>query len=446
MKKIYTLFVAGLVGGSMIAQQSAIPSQTAPLGKAKLTPAQAAQAAGFSARKNAELKNKKTTTVYEMMSPHDAVTTGPHSGNFTTYVDPVFVDSTVTTNFGSGATYVGSMKQGGVFDATSTNYSAGNPVVNPISAFQAYTIDTVWIAGYYNIKTGGATPGDTLVCELSYGPKASAWYQALTISSTTPAEKWNMPMNVASLAAGDACHDKAPSTNKMVLKRLLTAADTVSVGNPNFPYIAIAANLNVPAGDIVGIQYTFSPKAAYSAGASYYTAPTNTATMNSFLALLDEQTGLTSTNGNNWFYDASSDGTSGVLDIKGRYGIWPAAQSFLDGVMLPYTNDGYLWTMSVSYVPSGINELSNNGLTLSQNTPNPFGTVSAVNYELAKESNVTFTVYDVTGRVVMNNALGNVATGAHTVNLNAADFGKGVYFYSITANGTTLSRKMVITE
>ncbi|HXC03774.1 MAG TPA: hypothetical protein VNZ86_03430, partial [Bacteroidia bacterium] len=228
MKKFYTLFVAGLVGGSMIAQQSEVPSQTAPLGKAKVTPAQAAQAAGFSARKNAELKNKKTPTVYyQMMSPHDAVTTGPHSGNFTTYVDPVFVDSTVTTTFGTNpSTYVQSMKQGGVFDATSTNYPAGNPAVNSIPASQPYTIDTVWIAGYYNIKTGGATPGDTLVCELSYGPKASAWYQALQISSTTPPEKWNMPMNVASLVKGDACHDKAPSTNKMVLKRVLTAMDT----------------------------------------------------------------------------------------------------------------------------------------------------------------------------------------------------------------------------
>jgi len=430
----------------MIAQQSTVPFQTAPLGKAKVTPAQAAQAAGFTARKNAEYKNNRSNTVYEMMSPHDAVTTGPNAGNFTTYVDPIFVDSTVTTNFGSGATNVTSMKAGGVFDATSTNYPLGNPAVNSISAAQPYMIDTVWIAGYYNITGGGATPGDTLRVELSYGPKASAWYSALQIPTTTPPEKWNMPTNTVSLAKGDVSFDKAPNTNLMVIKHVLTALDTVSVGNANYPYIAIPAALNVPAGSIVGIQYTFSPKAAYTANQSYYTSAPNTSTMNSFLGLLDEQTGLTSSNGMNYFYDASSDGTSGQLNQTSRYGIWPSAQSFLDGVMLPYTNDGYLWTMSVSYTPTGINELTQNGLSLSQNNPNPFGVVSTVNYELANESNVVFTVYDVTGRVVMHNVLGNVSAGAHSINLNAADFGKGVYFYNIKANGASLSRKMIITE
>jgi hypothetical protein len=437
MKKIFTLVAFGTIAGSMLAQQA--PLQTAPLGKMKANPAVVTRMNEFMNKQAKQKAANKTTTVYEYLSPHDAVYNGINTGNFTTYVDPLFMDSSVVVNFGTAAP-VTTMKAGGVFDGTSANYPAATPAQPSIIASQPYMIDTVWVAGEYRIL--GAAAGDTLQVEISWGPKASAWYAGLTIAP----QKWNMPKNTPSLAAGNKCFATAPTSNSKVLRYVMTMADSATVSNPNYPYFALPANISIPAGSIVGIQYTFIPKATHTVGQTYFASPTNNSTMNSFLAILDEQTGLTATNGADYFYDASSDGTSGNLNETGRYGIYPAAQSFLNGDMLPYTNDGYLWSMSVSYIPTGIQEITNNGVSLSQNIPNPFNGVSTINYDLNTESTVVFTVMDVTGRIVAENNYGKMGSGAHQITVNSADFSKGVYFYSIKANGTSLSKKMIITE
>jgi hypothetical protein len=449
MKKIYTLLLAGTMGGSLFAQQVQTAAQHPCSASMSLTPAQLAQLEAARAHKINELhtKSMNSSTVYGWYSPHDAITKGTFAGNFTTYVSPLFTDSTVTSTFApSPASNVFLMKAGGVFDGTSTLYPAqsSNPVPTILGS-QPYTIDTIWVAGYYNIKQ--ATAGDTLSVEISFGPKASTWYQGLQISTATPPESWNMPLNTTSLMPGDRSFATAPAANRMIIKHVLSVTDTISVGNPNYPYIAIPVNLNIPGtSNIVGVQYTFSEKSVYTANQSYYVSGTNTSTMNSYLALLDQQTGLTSSNGMNYFYDASSDGTSGELDTKSRYGLWPAAQSFLNGCMLPDPNSGYIWALAISYTPTGINELNQNGLTLSQNSPNPFGVTSTVNYSLDKESDVIFTVYDLTGRIVSQNNFGGMNAGSHSINLNAADYGKGVYFYNIKTNSASLSKRMVITE
>jgi hypothetical protein len=439
MKKIYTLFVGLIAAGSLLAQQTQAPLQTGSLGKHPMTPAQSAKINSFGAQKVAEYKHNKTATVHEYLSPHDAVySIQGGSAAFSTYVDPIFPDSTVVVNFGTPAN-VTTMKAGGIFDGISNNYPNATPSQPSIIFAQPYTIDTVWVAGQYFAKN--IASGDTLQVEVSWGPKASTWYASLQLPGP-PVEKFRMPKNTTSTAAGNKSFSTAPAANSTILKHVFTIADTTSGG----AYFALPCNLNIPAGSIVGIEYTFIPKAAYVAGQTYFASPTNTATMNSFLAILDEQAGLTASNGMNYFYDSTSSGISANLNQTARYAKFPTAQAFLNGDMLPYTNDGYLWAVSVNYTPTGINELSKYGVALSQNMPNPFNGVSEVNFELTVGSDVVFSVYDITGRVVLENKLGSVTAGKHSVFMNASELGKGVYFYNIKANGASLSKKMIISE
>jgi hypothetical protein len=100
---------------------------------------------------------------------------------------------------------------------------------------------------------------------------------------------------------------------------------------------------------------------------------------------------------------------------------------------------------SVSFTDAtGVSTISDNGFSISQNSPNPFTKTSLINYDLIKPSDVVFTVNDITGRELVNNKYTMVSPGKHQITLDATKFKAGVYFYSFNINGTTETRKMVI--
>jgi hypothetical protein len=86
------------------------------------------------------------------------------------------------------------------------------------------------------------------------------------------------------------------------------------------------------------------------------------------------------------------------------------------------------------------------GIQLYQNTPNPFNGVSTINYELPQAGQVTFEVFDVTGKQIVEMNEGNKGAGSYQVSLNAADFAAGAYYYTLTVGAERVSKKMVITK
>ena len=442
MKTFTTIFAAAILGGTICAQQIDAPVRATPIKQQRVD---AVTAKKLSDKIQAHRKQHAMTAagVNERISPTSAILNGVNSGGIGYYIDPLFVDSTVTTNFGSGATSVQTLKAGGVFDPSSTYYYPSET----LPSWEAYTIDTIWVAGSYTIVAAGSAVKDTLQLEVSWGPVASAWYTGLSIP--TPAEKWAMPLNTVSTLAGNKSFSTAPVANSIKLKHAFVKNDTVTIGTTgkNWPYIPMipVTPIAIPAGSIVGIEYTYINKLAHTANQNYHTFPTNNATMNSYMAYEAADTSATS---HHWFYDSTSYGTSGALYPKNRYGIMPTAQAFLNGVMFPMTDAGYLWDISLTHsvLVTGADNLSKYGVALYQNTPNPFNGTSEVHYQLGNASDVVFTVYDITGRVVIETQLGKMDAGMHTVSMNAAEFTKGVYFYNIKANGASFSKKMTITE
>ncbi len=94
----------------------------------------------------------------------------------------------------------------------------------------------------------------------------------------------------------------------------------------------------------------------------------------------------------------------------------------------------------------GISELNNmSGIKLSQNVPNPFNKTSTINYEIEKGATVALSIYDVTGKKVLEQNEGNQNAGKHNINFNAQNLSAGVYYYSLTAGKNTTSvMKMVV--
>lgn len=445
MKKIYLFTLFGAAMSSLSAQQISIQESTQ-----KRIPISADKAAKIKANKKAPTTNN----AYAYFCPTDAAVCNidpNNAGNtFATYIDPLFVDSTVTATFSGSTSHVTSMKAGGVFDITSHFFNGQNGIPFAGSATTPYDIDSVWVGGEYKMQNPAC--GDTLQVEISWGPAASTWYAGLQITGP-PAMSWKMPKNTPSVLSGNHCFSTAPGSNSIILKHIFVVADTAVYTNPNFPYILLKPStpITIPAGSIVGIQYTFIPKATYTFGQNYFTSPTNNSTMNSYMSYITEEKDLSATppgTPQNYFYDASSKQTSGVLSQKARYGTYPSAQTFLNGTMGPFTNDGYLWALNAHYASTvGVNEITNSGFALGQNMPNPATNLTTINYQINKAaSSMAFEIYDIRGVKVFEKTQTGVQQGKYSVELNGANYPAGIYFYSLTVDGNKITKKMVVSK
>jgi len=91
----------------------------------------------------------------------------------------------------------------------------------------------------------------------------------------------------------------------------------------------------------------------------------------------------------------------------------------------------------------GVEELSSEiGLSI---YPNPTNASSTVEFITAKDSKVTISVYDVTGRIVEENQVSVIGgqIARHSVN-KSANLGSGVYFVSLTMDGQKTTKKLII--
>ncbi len=81
---------------------------------------------------------------------------------------------------------------------------------------------------------------------------------------------------------------------------------------------------------------------------------------------------------------------------------------------------------------------------LSQNSPNPFSTKTAVSFSLQEDSHVSLKVVDMTGKVVLNVIDTNMDEGDHTISIDADQLGSGVYRYLLKTPYQVYSRTMQI--
>ena len=88
------------------------------------------------------------------------------------------------------------------------------------------------------------------------------------------------------------------------------------------------------------------------------------------------------------------------------------------------------------------------------NYPNPFNPETWIPYQLAESAEVTLTIYDINGQLVRRLAVGHQAAGMYRSRSRAAywdgrnhlgeSVASGLYFYSLTADNFTATRRMLI--
>ena len=84
------------------------------------------------------------------------------------------------------------------------------------------------------------------------------------------------------------------------------------------------------------------------------------------------------------------------------------------------------------------------GYSLRQNYPNPFNPVTEISFALPIASDISLRVFNMLAQEVALIASGNYPAGLHTVSFNAVELPSGIYFYTLTGSGVTVTRKMIL--
>lgn len=95
---------------------------------------------------------------------------------------------------------------------------------------------------------------------------------------------------------------------------------------------------------------------------------------------------------------------------------------------------------TVSIKENKMNEL---GLT---QYPNPFSNETTVKFTLKDASEVSYTVVDVTGKVVANVTEGQMMAGVNEITIDGSSFANGVYYLNLTAGNSNVTHKMVVNK
>jgi hypothetical protein len=89
-------------------------------------------------------------------------------------------------------------------------------------------------------------------------------------------------------------------------------------------------------------------------------------------------------------------------------------------------------------------KLSPERFSLNQNYPNPFNPITQISYEIPIQSDITLDLFDIRGVKVKSLINGVKSAGSHIYKLDASNMASGVYFYTLTLDNLSQTRKLVL--
>jgi len=107
-----------------------------------------------------------------------------------------------------------------------------------------------------------------------------------------------------------------------------------------------------------------------------------------------------------------------------------------NGAILKYVYDLVNITLNESEFP--------NSYSLSQNYPNPFNPETVIKYSLPVSAFVKLRVYDVLGNEVAELVNEKLNAGSYSVKFSGKNLSSGVYYYNITADDFSETKRMIL--
>ncbi|MCP4631383.1 MAG: T9SS type A sorting domain-containing protein, partial [candidate division Zixibacteria bacterium] len=81
---------------------------------------------------------------------------------------------------------------------------------------------------------------------------------------------------------------------------------------------------------------------------------------------------------------------------------------------------------------------------LMQNYPNPFNATTTISFDIVQSGNVNLSVYNLAGQKIESLVDGRIEAGEHSITWDASTYSSGVYFYKLTSEGQTFTKRMTL--
>ncbi|MGQ3012645.1 MAG: T9SS type A sorting domain-containing protein [Flavobacteriales bacterium] len=136
-----------------------------------------------------------------------------------------------------------------------------------------------------------------------------------------------------------------------------------------------------------------------------------------------------------------------TIRVRGTAKVGASCPGFLDvsfdalnagGIPVGFTVDP-----SCTYYVGVEENLSNNSFDVAQNFPNPVTGESQIVFNVPAAGKVNFRITSLVGSVISDKTIGANA-GKNIIDINAGSFAPGVYMYSVTYNGSTVTKRMIV--
>ena len=323
---------------------------------------------------------------------------------------------------------------------------------------KAYTLDSIHVPCFYRKNIDDATP-DTLIVDVvtgylgplsgfAYTPGTSPYsedtvlFPRLFFKANT---SFDHNFDKARLDAAATAAELTPLPKMYTIKYLLTAKDSVTgADGANHIYISTksipAASFN---SSVIATAIQFKPGYFYQEG-------DHIANLNYFRFFSFQLNGK-------WSYPTytKSDFNCSYLMLT-KY-LYETSTGW-DGEYLPewtWTNDqtqGFnqaLQTHWIDYLITQTTSITENKagtVKLDQNMPNPAGNSTLIAYELTKATDVRLSIIDITGKNVMEVKEGKQMAGAHSITINTNNLSNGMYYYTLNADNTSITKKMIVNK
>jgi len=136
---------------------------------------------------------------------------------------------------------------------------------------------------------------------------------------------------------------------------------------------------------------------------------------------------------------ADEDGEDGEIDCA-ELAIWNYALTAAEVQAL----GGYGHKTAVEEESNGLSVVSE--YQLSQNYPNPFNPQTTISYALVQAGRVRLDLFNALGQRVSTLADEFQDSGRHSVRFNGASWPSGIYFYRLTVNNYSQTKKMLLSK
>ncbi len=220
---------------------------------------------------------------------------------------------------------------------------------------------------------------------------------------------------------------------------------------------SLASNAGVVTGTATILPYVTitnnSPLVVYQALLQNAYTYTGTTTQRNFFHVMRKMypsaagTTVTTTDGTPMTVNFTHTVTSVTTPAQGSYDFWNATNVVYEYVVFVQdkVSDDILQSGSSMVAgPVGLVELKDNqqiGIY-----PNPAKDFAVVGIKLNQASSIAITVYDITGKVVYNNAASKIEAGQNEIKINTTEFASGTYNVVVTTDSGILKDKLIVVK